>query len=278
MSHVTSVALSLFVVLAACAEEGSSPSTDGGTPDASAADGPPAPSKRAWLDVQLLPSGFTNSATTTIDGAFVASDGACTHRVIGACDVQRCPVGAQPMLADPGKLTIGPFPKGGQFGWDPGAFPIHFTADFLPWAAGEAIELSSAGDVVPAFAVSLPSPRTLDAGYDGPRSAQALDRAMPLPVSWQAASGDVVVTLEQISADSLPRTQISCTFAGSTAGAWIPTEVLALLSPSPAVWTTGDVELRAWLATTATVDAGDYRVRVRALRNFDDQYTRYVVH
>ncbi|GEM_PF-7133700 len=279
MSHVTQVTLPLLLVLAGCDTDGSSPATDAGDPSSAdgSVDSAPAPTKRGWLDVQLLPSGFSNSADTSIYGAFIASDGACTHRILANCEVQRCPVGVLPVLADPGKLTVGPFPGGGQFGWEPGAFPIYFSADIIPWAADEVIKIGGAGDDVPAFATSLPSPRTLDAGYDGPRSSQPLDRTMQLPVSWQPAVGNVVVTIDQTRADSLPRTQISCTFAGSTGGAWIPTDVLAFLATTPAVWTTGDVELRAWLATTANVDAGDYRIRVRALRSFDDQRTSYIV-
>lgn len=278
MSHVTSVTLPLLLLLAACTEEGSSPLTDGGAAgDGASTDAPAVPAKRGWLDVQLLPSGFTDSADTTIYGGFVSSDGACTHKVLANCEVTRCPVGALPTLADPGKLTVGPFPGGGQFGWEPGAFPIYFSADIIPWAAGESIKIAGAGDEVPAFATSLPSPRTLDAGYDGPRVSQSLDRTMQLGVSWTAATGDVVVTVDQTRADSLPRTQISCTFAGSTGGAWVPTDALAFLSTTPAVWTTGDVEVRAWLATTANVDAGDYRIRVRALRTFEDQRTSYIV-
>ena len=181
--------------------------------------------------------------------------------------------GVDETLASPGKLHL-TF-VGGEFGWDPGAFPVHFSADAIPWAAGEMIKIKSDGKDVPPFVIAAPSPKTLDAGFDGPMLDQTMKRSEPLSVQWPPVAGLVVVTIEQNARMDRPRTTITCTYQGTAGVAQINTDSLAKLSVTPSSYS--DTDVRAWLADKQTVTAGDYAVELRTVRNYSDQVKRYRV-
>lgn len=260
--------LSLFLV--ACTSEPDGPVTDPGTtPDAM-----PEPAKHGWLEVRMLPPAFDgDTPQTSVDGGFIAANNGCEHVTFGACEVRRCGVGVDETLASPGKLHLNFI--GGEFGWDPGAFPVHFSADAIPWAAGEMIKIKSDGKDVPPFVVAAPSPKTLDAGFDGPLLDQVMKRSEPLAVQWPATPGTVVVTIDQNASTTRPRTTITCTYSGPAGAAQINTDALGKLSVTSGSYS--DTDVRAWLAEKQTVTAGDYSVELRALRNYSDQVKRYKV-
>jgi hypothetical protein len=248
---------------------------DGVLPDANMPDTNAQPTKRGWLEVRMLVPAFESiDPETTIAGGFIAAPNGCEHTTLGACEVHRCPTNVTETLASPGKLHLF-FPGAGEFGWDPGAFPIHFAADAIPWAAGEMIKLHADGKDVPPFTLAVPSPRTLDAGFEGPLLDQTLSRSSSLQFSWPSTPGTVVVTVEQNSRSDRPKTQITCKFSGPAGSAQIPTTALSQLAPTSSAYT--DTEVRGWLAETQVVTAGDYLIELRALRNWSDQVKRYKV-
>jgi hypothetical protein len=260
--------LSLFLV--ACAADPDGPTPDPNTPPDAAAE----PTNHGWLEVRMLPPAFEGDAPeTSISGGFIAANNGCEHLTFGACEVRRCGVGVDETLASPGKLHL-TF-EGGEFGWDPGAFPVQFSADAIPWAAGEMIKIKSDGKDVPPFVVAAPSPKTLDAGFEGPMLDQTMRRSEPLSVQWPAVPGTVVVTIDQNARTDRPRTTITCTYSGPAGAAQINTDSLAKLSVTPTSY--ADTDVRAWLAEKQTVTAGDYSVELRALRNWSDQIKRYRV-
>ena len=268
---------SLSIFLFACNSNPASEDLDAAIGDARAVDGMPLPSKVGTLDLMLSMHSFQGDPNTTkIKGGFVRAEGTCTRTPGSPCEVLSCPKGQTEVLSSPGKLHIAIPGGGGEFGWDPGAYPVTFSANAVPWAAGETIALRSDGADVPAFSATLASPNTLDAGYQGPMFAQKMQHASSLRVTWTPAVGEVVVTMKQ-EWIGIPTTTISCSFAGQDGYGDVPAAAIGKLSYSPSPNGLGDTIVEAWLANTKTVVAGDYAVRVRALRGYSDQQLYYVV-
>src|SRR5262245_54274930 len=128
---------------------------------------------------------------------------------------------------------------------------------------GEMIKIKSDGKDVPPFVIAAPSPKTLDAGFDGPLLDQTKKRSEPLSVQWPPVPGLVVVTIEQNARMDRPRTTITCTYQGNAGVAQINTDSLAKLAVTPSAYS--DTDVRAWLADKQTVTAGDYAVELRTL-------------
>ncbi|MEO8550123.1 MAG: hypothetical protein ABI678_09115 [Kofleriaceae bacterium] len=235
-------------------------------------DAAPLPTHKGRVDVQLIAPGFNETPATRIVGGFVAQP-VCARSTFGSCTVTRCEAGQRDTYAMPGMLHVSY--AGGQFGWDPGAFTLLFDANIIPWAAGELVKLRGDGETVPAFMTQAPSPTTLDGGYDGPRFNVALDRSLPMHITWVPAAGDAVIALEQNSSFSTDnaRVKIECTSSASAGAIDVPVAALAKLSFSGSIL--DDVEVRTWHVTTATVTAGDYAVELRVLRAYTDQLTNY---
>lgn len=232
------------------------------------------PTKKARVDVQLIAPGFSEDPETRILGGFVATP-VCARSTFGSCEVVRCEAGQQDKYAMPGMLHVGY--SGGQFGWDPGTLTLLYTANLIPWAAGEQVTLRGDGATVPAFTTKAASPTTLDAGFDGPRLGVSLDRTVPLHVTWNPVSGTTVIRLEQNPTFSTEnaRVKIDCTTNALNGAFDIPVAALAKLSHTGSIL--DDCEVRTWHANTSAVNAGDYAVELRVLRAYTDQLTHYVL-
>jgi hypothetical protein len=272
MSKLSTISIVVLLsCVAACGSGESSSAPDAGgahAPDGAAPD-TSISHHRAQVDVELFVPEFAGQRPRVrIVGRFVASQGPCTQTISGSCEIRQCPAGSREALADPGRLEI-PLPAGGEFGWEPGPYPIYFAADNEPWETGDHLTLMGAGsEDVPAFSISALVPGVTDAAP----VPDVLDRSMPYHVAWTPVigPGEVLLTLASKDTPDRPVTDIACAFDASLGAADIPPDVLASLPPSN--WP--DTEENVWIERSAETIAGDYAVRLRVMASyaFDNRY------
>lgn len=216
---------------------------------------------KGTVDIELRPPYRPNgSPSFDVAGGFVTRD-ACRHSTVAGCEITQCdyPLSLSDFAA-PGKVSVGPTRAGGNYSWTPGARWLSFSADTVDWAVGAAVNVSWTGDVVPAAAMSLPSPATAE--FDSYPITDIIqphnqDRAL----RWRAIGDPVVVRLTQ-KRDAGVRT-VECPFpAGSSAGTIAGSVLVAL----PKTGNAYDYEEEI-LAVTSTVQrVGDFAVTMRVLR------------
>ena len=260
----------LFVVLVACGGGSSDPGSL--EPDAAAGtvDAPdPMPTKQALVQIGIEPPEFSGGGRVLIDGGFVNRDDArCRRRTVGNCEVSDCP---QSLLgvdfADPGKLTFTPA-LDGAIAFSPGAGFLFFSIDAIPWAANEAITLTTTGKDVPAFTATVSSPRTLDAGEGRPINGPPVSKSQPFTATWVPLSESALLVLRQGRDTSAGEFEIlvKCTAAGATGSATVPAAALSDFIPASSGGLSLQVTAHAMRETT--VVAGDFGVTYRALRSF----------
>jgi hypothetical protein len=268
MTRITSIC----ICLVAC----NSQSAD--SPDASSqpdVDAMSAPTHEGDIVIEMIVPGFNGDPTTTnISGGIVSKEGTCTRATSSMCEVVSCPSGAQEMFAAPGMLHVGT--PTGSFGVDPGEFAITYSANEVPWAAGDPIPVKTDGKTVPMFSTTLTTPHVVDAGFNGPVLTQNMSRSTALHVTWMPQPGEVDVVVHQTAANT-PTTTITCAFNGSAGAGDIPGEATAKLAVSTDAAKLGDTKVRWYAADTKAIVAGDYGVNVRVLRGYYDQYKQYEV-
>jgi hypothetical protein len=275
MTRLAAISIFLF----GCNSSSPSPffTADASADSRASSDAPSAPSHQGEINVEMtVPYTNGDPASTTITGELVLDERSCMRTSIPPCEVVSCPPSATEMLADPGMLHVGT-PTGGDFGTDPGEYPIMYTANEVPWGPGDAIPVHTDGSgTAPALSATLTTPVAIDAGFTGPVYFQHMSRSAPLHVTWIAASGDVDIVMVQ-AAFNEPTTTITCTFDGSAGAGDIPADVTAKLVVSTDAAGIGDTHVHEYAAENMTITAGSFAVDVRALRGYYLQEKWYEV-
>ncbi len=250
-----------------CLTDASLASSDGGLEGSDAA----LPGKSAQIRIELEPPLYQGqSADMLIRGGFVEEpDPNCTPIAAGGCVIEDCAQFDGATYAAPGRLTFSPA-LNGNISFDPGPFRIFFSGDFLPWAADETFSISSEGDDVPAFSISVASPQTLDIGADRELFNLPLPKSESLQATWLPISERVLLRLRQGSdrPDGEYEIIIECEVDGQSGNAEIAAAALTKLLPE------ADGGHRVTLDTYAireqTTVTGDFALAVEVLRSFGE--------
>jgi len=196
-----------------------------------------------------LAAGFYETPTTAAG---------CTWTYSGPCSLTTC-VGAGITAADAGVIT-------GMIGTNAVTLtPANATYNQTSAGAltpGTAIQVSAAGNTVPAFTagpVTMPTAVAVTA----PTTGSMLSKASALTTTWTAGTGDVYVNLSQMTNGgpypaSHART-IRCTFPSQDGTATVPADMIGGLESGMSVQlVVGGVDL-------TTVVSGAYEIELRAL-------------
>lgn len=168
----------------------------------------------------------------------------CLSSTTGACTVNRCPLtpppdagAAMPMYESAGDLTLeAPGIDGGlalTFGSSRTYSANLSGAAFSP---GDTVRVRATGAAVSAFSNSLTAPgtMTLTAPALTPGMTYALDRTVPLTVSWTSSgSSEVQVTISSITPQH--STSIVCKASSAAGTLTVPTSALSQLDLVPAM-------------------------------------------
>ncbi len=269
--------MSLPLLLAACSggssdcEGESCASPDGGQSSIDAGpDQPDAamPTKTALINIELEPPLFQGEqGRTLINGAFHKTADPCASTVVESCVVRDCPQAIGGTLAGPGKLTFSPA-LGGNISFDPGPFPLFFTADIIPWAASEEIHISNLGEDVPPFSVAVASPRTLDIGEGREQFNLPLPKNQKLHATWVSLPEQVLLQLRQgrDTANGEYEVIVECVVGGAFGNGDIPAAALSHLIPKASGGLSATLDTFAIREKTTV--AGEYAVTARVLRSF----------
>jgi hypothetical protein len=229
------------------------------------------PTKLGLVELYLHPPLFLGPRLEIKGGFIDAFDPRCHRSTVGACEISDCPQALNGTdFADPGKLTFSP--SNGVIAFTPGPTTLSFSANTVPWAANEAITLTTTGGDVPAFSASVASPRTLDAGEGREVVGPPLVRSQPFTATWVPIAEQVKLVIEQNrDTPSGPFTLvIACVVAGASGSATVPPAALSRLIPTANGGLNIDVIAHAMRETTTV--AGDFAVTYRVLRSFDERF------
>ena len=177
-------------------------------------------------------SGARNSQTSTdftsISAAFFTEPSGCTEKVDGACTIKHCPPSLDPIqYRRAGQLTI----AGGARNYslaptDSGAYGKVDNAG-PPFAGGDKITLTAAGDLVPAFSIEAVAPFQIVA--EQPKivgGALSVSASKPLALAWSGSpGGDVLGVLTRYSSSGEVTTAY-CRFAGEAGTGQLPQAVV----------------------------------------------------
>jgi hypothetical protein len=210
----------------------------------------------------------------------------CTVTEAAPCTITEC-VTAPPMDAGVSDAGMGDastptIPHAGQINVSGGMVDLMITPGMdgtyppatgtgLVYSGGETLNVTAAGDEVPAFAQSVTAPNTVTVSSPSVAAGTiAIDRAMDLAVTWtDGAAGEVIVRLtgfEMPMSGGTRSVSLACTFDGAGGTGTVPASALGNLpgggaSGSFSVETSASTEVMAsgWLVTisASSIARGD---------------------
>ena len=174
----------------------------------------------------------TSSDFTSISAAFFPEPSGCTQKVDGACTVRHCPPSLDPIqYRRAGQLTI----AGGARNYtlsptDSGAYGKVDNAG-PPFAGGDKITLTAAGDLVPAFSIDAVAPFQIVA--EQPKivgGALSISASKPLQLAWSGSPGGEVLGVLTRYSGSGEVTTAYCRFPGESGTGQLPQAVVGAVA------------------------------------------------